>query len=114
MLEILVCLQNNFIYIFFFVFVGPIVFFDEVESVRQQAKELKKEGVNRIIALGHAGIEMDKTIAREVEGVDIVIGGHTNTFLYNGMWSLYINIIFTPIDAQRKPPRVSSNFADYF
>ncbi|XP_029640954.1 5'-nucleotidase-like [Octopus sinensis] len=62
----------------------PVVFLDEMESVRQQVKELQKEGVNRIIALGHAGIEMDKKIAREVEGVDIVIGGHTNTFLYNG------------------------------
>eukprot|EP00106_Octopus_bimaculoides_P005783 XP_014773225.1 PREDICTED: 5'-nucleotidase-like isoform X2 [Octopus bimaculoides] len=62
----------------------PIVFLDEVESVRQQVKELQKEGVDRIIALGHAGIEMDRKIAQEVKGVDIVIGGHTNTFLYSG------------------------------
>ena len=47
-------------------------------------EELKQQNINKIIAVGHAGIEMDKQIAKEVDGVDIVVGGHTNTFLYTG------------------------------
>ena len=47
-------------------------------------EELKKQNINKIIAVGHSGIEMDKKIAKEVDGVDIVVGGHTNTFLYTG------------------------------
>lgn len=42
-------------------------------------------GVNKIIALGHSGFTVDKNIAQKVKGVDVVIGGHTNTFLYTGI-----------------------------
>lgn len=61
-----------------------VIFLDEVQSIRREAKELKHKGVNILIAVGHSGFKTDKRIAREVEDIDIVIGGHTNTFLYNG------------------------------
>ena len=32
--------------------------------------------------VGHSGFEMDKKIAKECPLVDVVVGGHTNTFLY--------------------------------
>ena len=41
-------------------------------------------GVNIIIALGHSGFKMDQRIAKEVDGIDLVVGGHSNTFLYHG------------------------------
>ena len=40
--------------------------------------------MNKIIALGHAGYNLDKELAAAVEGVDVVVGGHTDTFLYTG------------------------------
>ncbi|XP_029168931.1 protein 5NUC-like [Nylanderia fulva] len=61
-----------------------VEFKDEVESIRREAKMLKEQGVDILIALGHSGYETDKRIAREVEDIDLVIGGHTNTFLYRG------------------------------
>lgn len=61
-----------------------VIFLDEVDSVRREAKELKKQGVDILVAVGHSGFDIDKKIAREVEDIDLVIGGHTNTFLYNG------------------------------
>ncbi|XP_067049107.1 5'-nucleotidase-like isoform X2 [Acropora muricata] len=64
---------------------GPnIKFLPEVESVRSAVEELKKNKINKIIAVGHAGIDMDNKVANEVDGIDIVVGGHTNTFLYTG------------------------------
>lgn len=64
---------------------GPNVkFLPEVESVRSAVEELKKMNINKIIAIGHSGIDMDKKIAREVDGIDIVVGGHSNTFLFTG------------------------------
>ena len=64
---------------------GPNVkFLPEVDSVRSAVNELNKRDINKIIAVGHAGIDVDKKIAKEVDGVDIVVGGHTNTFLYTG------------------------------
>lgn len=50
----------------------------------EEAEILKKNGVNIIIALGHSGYNVDQEIARKCPLVDAVIGGHTNTFLYNG------------------------------
>lgn len=49
-------------------------------------------GVNKIIALGHSGFAVDKMIAKKVRGVDVVIGGHTNTFLYTGMYNTYMYV----------------------
>lgn len=61
-----------------------VIFKDEVESIQEEVKKLKEQGVDILIALGHSGFEIDKKIAREVEDIDLVIGGHTNTFLYRG------------------------------
>lgn len=50
----------------------------------EEAEALKNKGVNIIIALGHSGYEIDKDIAKNCPLVDVVIGGHSNTFLYSG------------------------------
>lgn len=49
-----------------------------------EAKKLKDEGVKIIIALGHSGYNQDQIIAQECPEVDIVIGGHSHSFLYTG------------------------------
>lgn len=53
-------------------------------SLQRQVDKLQTLGVNKIIALGHSGFTVDQDVARRVRGVDVVIGGHTNTFLYTG------------------------------
>lgn len=60
-------------------------FEDEVSALQLQVDKLQTLGINKIIALGHSGFTVDKEIAKRVRGVDVVIGGHTNTFLYTGM-----------------------------
>uniref|UniRef100_A0A8C0NB61 5'-nucleotidase n=1 Tax=Canis lupus familiaris TaxID=9615 RepID=A0A8C0NB61_CANLF len=61
-----------------------LVFEDEITALQPEVDKLKTLNVNKIIALGHSGFEMDKLIAQKVKGVDIVVGGHSNTFLYTG------------------------------
>lgn len=61
-----------------------VTFSDEVEAVRREVANLTAQGVDKIVCVGHAGYEKDKRIAQEVVGVDVVVGGHTNTFLYTG------------------------------
>ncbi|XP_013804230.2 5'-nucleotidase [Apteryx mantelli] len=63
---------------------NDLIFEDEVEALQLQVNKLTAMGVNKIIALGHSGFTVDKNIAQKVKGVDVVIGGHTNTFLYTG------------------------------
>nr|ATU82509.1 venom 5' nucleotidase 2 [Lethocerus distinctifemur] len=57
---------------------------DEVESIRKAASEARAAGAKIVIAVGHSGFDMDRKIAQEVENIDVVVGGHTNTFLYTG------------------------------
>lgn len=59
-------------------------YFDVFQFFSDEAKALKNKGVNIIIALGHSGYDVDKEIAANCPLVDVVIGGHTNTFLYSG------------------------------
>ena len=54
------------------------------EGIQEGVDSLRDKGINKIIALGHSGIEVDIEVANNVRGVDVVIGGHTNTFLYTG------------------------------
>lgn len=63
---------------------NDVEYTDEILAIKKEVQILQKEGINIIIALGHSGYPKDLEIAREVEGVDLVIGGHTNTFLWNG------------------------------
>eukprot|EP00112_Aurelia_sp_Birch-Aquarium-sp1_P006842 Seg1748.4 transcript_id=Seg1748.4/GoldUCD/mRNA.D3Y31 product=5'-nucleotidase protein_id=Seg1748.4/GoldUCD/D3Y31 len=61
-----------------------IRFKDEIAAIRREVNHLKAKGINKFIALGHSGIEMDIAIAKNIPDIDIVVGGHTNTFLYTG------------------------------
>ncbi|XP_021430396.1 snake venom 5'-nucleotidase [Oncorhynchus mykiss] len=64
---------------------GPhLIFEDEIKALQVQVDKLITLGYNKIIALGHSGFDVDIDIAKRVKGVDLVIGGHTNTFLYTG------------------------------
>ncbi|XP_026814840.1 protein 5NUC-like [Rhopalosiphum maidis] len=64
--------------------VGRVKILPEIPSIAAEAKRLKNDGVDILIALGHSGFEMDTQIARDVEDIDLVVGGHSNTFLYTG------------------------------
>lgn len=64
--------------------VGKVTFENEVTAIRRESEALAAQGINIIIALGHSGYKMDQEIAKEVELIDVVVGGHTNTFLWNG------------------------------
>ncbi|CAB0012463.1 unnamed protein product [Nesidiocoris tenuis] len=61
-----------------------VTFLDDVENVRKFAREAKSQGAQIVIALGHSGYNVDQQIAKVVEEVDIVVGGHSHTFLYSG------------------------------
>ncbi|KAI5645834.1 calcineurin-like phosphoesterase domain-containing protein [Phthorimaea operculella] len=64
---------------------GLLEFTDEIETVRLEAEKLHQNGVNIIIVLSHCGIEIDREIALHAGPyIDIVVGGHSHTLLYNG------------------------------
>lgn len=58
-----------------------IVFEDAVEKSKATIKMLKDKGVNKIIVLSHLGYSNDLELAEEVDGLDIIVGGHSHTVL---------------------------------
>lgn len=63
---------------------GPNLVFVTVEdALRAEIAELEAQGIDIIVALSHAGFQRDRAVARQVAGIDVVVGGHTNTYLAN-------------------------------
>lgn len=50
----------------------------------KEAKQLKENGVNIIIGLGHSGYDVDQKIAKKCPLIDVVIGGHSHSYLQSG------------------------------
>ncbi|ATG49401.1 multifunctional 2',3'-cyclic-nucleotide 2'-phosphodiesterase/5'-nucleotidase/3'-nucleotidase [Celeribacter ethanolicus] len=63
---------------------GPnVIFQDEADSLAADVAELEAEGVTKIIALTHVGVNKDLELAGEVAGIDAVVGGHSHTLFSN-------------------------------
>jgi 5'-nucleotidase len=60
---------------------------DPIAVAKEQVADLKKQGAQLIICLSHLGYEAandapsDLMLATQVSGIDLIIGGHTHTFL---------------------------------
>ncbi len=63
---------------------GKSVFFeDEITYLKGVIPTIKAEGVNKIVLLSHVGYRRDQEIARAVDGIDVIVGGHSHTLLSN-------------------------------
>jgi len=63
---------------------GPnVIFSDPAAAVQGEVDRLTAEGVDKIIVLSHSGYAVDQRIAAETTGVDIIVGGHSHTYLSN-------------------------------
>lgn len=69
-----------------------IIFIDEVIAINAEAKNLKAKGVEILIVLSHCGLDIDRIIAANCPDIDIIVGGHSHTFLYTGQFVLLIHI----------------------
>ena len=49
-----------------------------VKKVQDEVNRLRAQGINKIILLSHSGFKNDRRIARETEGIDIILGGHSH------------------------------------
>lgn len=51
-----------------------------ISAINSEAKNLEKQGINKIILLSHLGYgeHADLKVARQTEGIDIIVGGHSH------------------------------------
>jgi len=55
---------------------------DVVSVAMEMVNTLRIEGVDIIVALTHTGKDLDRLVASEVAGIDIIVGGHTHDTMY--------------------------------
>jgi len=78
---------------------GPnVAFKDAAESAKATVAELETQGINKIIALTHLGYNEDLTLAAAVDGIDVIVGGHSHTLLgsMEGAKGPYPTVVTSP------------------
>ncbi|MDW0116338.1 5'-nucleotidase C-terminal domain-containing protein [Sporosarcina thermotolerans] len=64
---------------------GEVKFENYIERAKASVKAFEAQGVNKIIALTHIGFDdslvwdNDQELAKQVAGIDIIVGGHTHS-----------------------------------
>ena len=56
---------------------------DPVETANKLVPELRKQA-DFVVALTHIGLDADRKVAQSVDGIDLIIGGHSHSVLPNG------------------------------
>ena len=70
--------------------VEDVKFSDPLEAVKKSIEEVKKKGAKNIVVISHLGLKphgfhkndaelTDMSLAEKVDGIDLIIGGHTHT-----------------------------------
>ncbi len=49
-----------------------------IKKVQDEIDKLKAQNINKIIVVSHLGKDVDKRLAQETDGIDIVLGAHTH------------------------------------
>ncbi|OCS90904.1 hypothetical protein A6K76_01540 [Caryophanon latum] len=66
---------------------GSIAFENYIEEAQKAVDALEEQGINKIIALTHLGyddnatVDNDLELAKHVDGIDLIVGGHSHTQL---------------------------------
>jgi 5'-nucleotidase/UDP-sugar diphosphatase len=59
-------------------------FVNPFKAVKESVKALQTQKVNIIIVLSHLGLPFDEELAKNVSGVDLIVGGHTHDYIGPG------------------------------
>ncbi|MDD3715636.1 MAG: bifunctional UDP-sugar hydrolase/5'-nucleotidase [Candidatus Marinimicrobia bacterium] len=64
---------------------------DPVSSIQDLIDNLKKRGLHTFVVVSHMGIDLDRELAKTVPEIDLIVGGHSHTYMreaenVNGVW----------------------------
>ncbi|ABK47459.1 bifunctional metallophosphatase/5'-nucleotidase [Shewanella bicestrii] len=54
-------------------------FVDAIATTARTVAHLHAKGIKHIIVLSHLGLDQDKRLAEQVDGISLIVGGHTHT-----------------------------------
>ncbi|MCR5261547.1 MAG: 5'-nucleotidase C-terminal domain-containing protein [Candidatus Gastranaerophilales bacterium] len=52
-------------------------------DLQKEVNKLQKQGINKIIMISHSGYEEEKEFAKNISGVDVIIGGHSHDLIFD-------------------------------
>ncbi|MBW9065194.1 5'-nucleotidase C-terminal domain-containing protein [Rhizobium herbae] len=55
----------------------------DVDTITTAVQDLKKQGIDKIVALTHVGYPRDLAVIAKIPDVDVVVGGHSHSLLSN-------------------------------
>ena len=56
-------------------------FSDELTTAQKMIDTLRSQGINKIILQTHVGYDVDKNLASQLSGVDVIVGGDSHTLI---------------------------------
>jgi 2',3'-cyclic-nucleotide 2'-phosphodiesterase (5'-nucleotidase family) len=90
--------------------VSDLTFLDPVTILPGVIREVKSLGADLVLVLSHLGLDEDKSLARNVSGIDIIVGGHSHTAVIDpvkidrtiivqaGCYGLYLGVLQLDVD----------------
>jgi len=90
--------------------VAGLIFPDPATILPEIIKKVREEGAKLVILLSHLGLAADRHLAEQVEGIDVIVGGHSHTVLDDpllvrgtiivqaGYYGLYLGVLELAVD----------------
>jgi len=63
--------------------VKGLAFLKPEKVLSELIREVRDHGANLVIVLSHSGFDSDKQFTENVQGIDIIVGGHSHTVVIN-------------------------------
>jgi 5'-nucleotidase len=67
-----------------------VIYENPIEVSNEIAALLKKKGCDVIVCLSHLGIQMDERLVAKTRNIDVILGGHSHTFMKGP--KIYLNM----------------------
>lgn len=92
--------------------IAGLTFEDPAKVLPSLIKQVRARGASLVIVLSHDGLDSDRLLAREVRGIDIVVGGHSHTAIKDpvvesgtvivqaGSNGIYLGVLHVSFDKQ--------------
>lgn len=58
-----------------------VIYENPIEVSNEVAALLKKKGCDLVVCLSHLGIQMDERLVAKTRNIDVILGGHSHTFM---------------------------------
>ncbi len=93
---------------------GEVAFEPPAVAVKREVDALTAQGVNKIVVLSHLGYVPDQKLASEVDGIDVIVGGHSHTLLgdMEGAEGKYPTLVKAP-DGTEVPIVTAQSYSKY-